>query len=164
MSYNFNKGFQQLIQFKPEELLLNEEESLIVLKFIFKPTHHAYIDELPMNDHVRGYAQGLLVKAIDASYSVGYVALIAESLMGRAGTASIKIIKRFGKNAAKHWFKHATVHDLENVKIYDFVRDHLGRAFAYDLKIRFAQNNTMPLLSRDIAYAAPPNGPLKVWG
>ncbi len=52
-------NYKQLRQFKPEELFLNEEETRIVLKFIFKPSDHDLIDSLPINDHLRGFAQGL---------------------------------------------------------------------------------------------------------
>ncbi len=44
--------YKQLRRFKPEELLFNEAETRIVLKFIFKPTHHKRIDSLPMSDRL----------------------------------------------------------------------------------------------------------------
>ncbi len=65
--------YKQLRTFSSEELLFNEEETRIVLKFIFAPTHHKFIDSLPMSDRLREFAQALLVEAIDASYAIGYV-------------------------------------------------------------------------------------------
>jgi hypothetical protein len=32
------------------------------------------------------------------------------------------------------WFKNATVHDLQNVKIYDFVRDEIAVRFRFMLR------------------------------
>lgn len=49
-------NFKQLRQFKTEELLFNEEETRIVLKFIFRPADHELIDSLPMSDDLREFA------------------------------------------------------------------------------------------------------------
>jgi len=75
--------------------LFNEEETRIVLKFIFKPTHHELIDSLPMSDYLRNFAQGLLVEAIDASYAIGYVHGLFESVKNPVKGVR-KILKNFG--------------------------------------------------------------------
>lgn len=97
-------NFRHLRQFKPEELLFNEDETRIVLKFIFAPTDHELIDSLPMSDALREFAQGLLVEAIDASYAVGFVKAIQESAANPTKGAR-EILKSFAKKAAIHWFK-----------------------------------------------------------
>jgi hypothetical protein len=156
-------SYKQLRKFKPDDLVLNEEETRIILKFIFKPTDHEVIESLNITDQVRGFAQGLLVEAIDASYGVGYIKALFESTTNPSRGA-LKIIKAFGKKAAKHWFKHASVHDLRNVRIYDFVRDSLARSFRIKLKeFQYATRLSEPI-GAFVAYQAPSQGAIKVWG
>jgi len=107
-------NYKKLRQFETEELLFNEKETRIVLKFIFKPIHHEFIDSLPMSDYLRGFAQGLLVEAIDASYAIGYVHGLFRSTKNPVKGA-LKILKNFGVKANQNWFKHASVHDLQNL-------------------------------------------------
>lgn len=156
-------NFKQLRQFKTEELLFNEEETRIVLKFIFKPTDHALIDSLPMSDALREFAQGLLVEAIDASYAIGFVQALHETTANPAKGAR-EILKSFGKKASKLWFAHATVHDLMNVKVYQFVLDALVRSFRDTLRIDFvvgARPNTR--IGAFVAYQKPARGIIKIW-
>nr|MDC2855734.1 hypothetical protein [Ningiella sp. W23] len=89
-------SFKQLRKFSKDELLFDEKETRVVLKFIFKPADHKLIDSLPINDRLKGFAQGLLVEAIDASYSVGYVKAIFESTANPTKGA-MAIIKTFAK-------------------------------------------------------------------
>lgn len=51
-------NYQQLRKFKKEELLFNEEETRIVLKFIFD-ADHAFIEQLTVNDAVKSFSQAL---------------------------------------------------------------------------------------------------------
>lgn len=44
-----------------------------------------------------------------------------------------KLIKGFGKKAAKHWFKHAKGVDLMDAEIYEAVRVEISRRFRTDL-------------------------------
>lgn len=89
-------NYRYLRQFKQDELLFSEDETRIILKFIFKPADHELIDSLPMNDHLRSFSQGLLLEAIEASYAVGYVRGLFESAANPTKGA-VKIIKSFGK-------------------------------------------------------------------
>ena len=54
-----------LRKFKPEELIFDDNETILILKFIFK-NKHALIDRMKITDRVREFAQGLLVEAVDA--------------------------------------------------------------------------------------------------
>ncbi len=156
-------NFKQLRQFKAEELLFNEEETRIVLKFIFRPTDHALIDSLPMSDGLREFAQGLLVEAIDASYAIGFVTALIEGTANPAKGAR-EILKSFGKKASKLWFKHATVHDLMNVKVYQFVLDVLVLSFRKRLVLDFVAGATPnKRIGAFLAYQKPAHGMLKVW-
>ena len=155
--------FKELRQFKTEELLFNEEETRIALKFIFKPTDHALIDSLPLSDRLREFAQGLLVEAIDASYAVGFVKALREAAANPAKGAR-EILKSFGRKASKLWFKHATVHDLMNVKVYQFVLDALARSFRNTLPDYFAGARPNKPVGAFVAYQIPTHGILKASG
>src|SRR5690606_33219486 len=94
-----------LRSFSGNELVLDENETRIALKFFF-PHDGAHIDAMAVNDQLRSFAQALLVAGIDATYAMGYVEALFSSL-GRSDANAGKLIKGFGKKAAKHWFKHA---------------------------------------------------------
>ena len=118
---------------------------------------------MTITDPVREFAQGLLVEAIDASYAVGFVEAIFRSATNPSEGA-IKILKSFGKKAAKHWFKHAKVHDLQNVKVYDFVRNELARRFRTPLRV-FASTASLDMqLGAFLSYNKPTGIILKAWG
>ncbi|MCF6338842.1 MAG: hypothetical protein L3J84_12980 [Gammaproteobacteria bacterium] len=155
--------YKKLRKFTSEELFLNEEETRIVLRFIFKPIHHELIDSLPMNDHLRGFAQGLLVEAIDASYAIGYIHGLFRSVKSPVKGA-LKILKSFGKKASQNWFKHASVHDIQNARVYNFVLDHMGWHFARVLETIAANNQPDEPLGAFLAYKVPMHGIAIRWG
>ena len=154
-------SFKQLRKFSKDELLFDEKETKVILKFIFKPTDHKLIDSLPINDRLKGFAQGLLVEAIDASYSVGYVKAIFESAANPTKGA-MAIIKTFARKATHHWFKHTSVHDLQKVKIFDFIRDRLALAFKSELQLYLVKNENNSA-GAFIAYQIPKHGTAKLW-
>ena len=153
---------KKLRQFAPKELLFNEEETRTVLRFIFAETHHEFIDSLPMSDSLREFAQALLVEAIDASYAIGYVHGLVRSVKNPVKGA-LKIMKSFGKKASQHWFKHTTVHDKQNVKVYNFVLDFLGK-FVPELHDFIAKNEVDKKMGAFLAYKVPTHGAVKRWG
>lgn len=155
--------YTQLRQFKSEELLFNEEETRIVLKFIFKPADHGIIDSLPMSDSLRGFAQGLLIEVIDASYAVGFVVELLRSTTNPSKGA-MKILKTFARKAAWHWFRHAAFHDLQKVKVYDFVRTSIARSFRFRLQDFIARNKLDTPAGAFLALKKPSQGNLKIWG
>jgi len=120
-----------LRKFKKEELIFNDEETVVILKFIFK-NKHGLIDGLEINDKIKEFAQGLLLEAIDASYALGFVAALF-GVVFNPGAGVKKILTKFGKKAFKHWFKHATAKDLIQIKIYDRVREQLEVNFTAPL-------------------------------
>jgi hypothetical protein len=116
-----------LKEFSPNELFLDNDETKRILEFFFENQKNT-IKDLIISDRIRGFAQGLLVEAIDASYAMGFIeALFKATTNPRNGAG--KIIKKFAKSAFKHWFKHATASDLLNVKIYETVRLQLSINF-----------------------------------
>ncbi len=155
--------YKQLREFKPDELLFDEDETRIVLKFIFEPIDYSFIESLTMSDVVRGFAQALLVEAIDASYAVGFVDAIFRSVTNSTKGA-IKILKSFGKKSAKHWFKHASVNDLQDVRVYDFIRVHIANQFRKPLKILVSTALLDKMPSAFVEYKNTTQGLPKAWG
>lgn len=119
--------YNQLRKFKEEELFFDEEETRIILKFIFK-RRDAYIDKLNIDDRLRGFAQGLLIEAVDASYALGFVDALFRSTINPTAGAK-KILIKFGKKSFKHWFKHASAKDMMHIKIYERVREQIESKF-----------------------------------
>jgi hypothetical protein len=158
------ENYKTLRQFSEAELLLSEDEARTVLKFIFKPTDHKLITSLPMDNRLIGFAQGLLLEAIDASYSVGFIEAIFRS-SSNPTKGAIAVIKKFGKKATKHWFKHATATDLQDVKIYDFVRNRLAVGFRSQLAMFLTSSDASKNsgFAQFIDYSLP-TGQIRVWG
>jgi len=156
------KKIHQLKVFSPDELLLTEDEARLVLKFIFSQRDHALIDSLPMSNHLIGFAQALLVEAIDATYAVGFVHALFESTVNSTKGA-MKIIKSFGKDAVKHWFKHASISDLKNVKVYDFVRNELAVRFRSSLYAFVSKSDESYKSLGFYAYRVPKTGFVRLW-
>lgn len=156
------KKYSQLREFKPDELFLDEAEARLVLKFIFSPANHGLINDLPMTDALRGFSQALLLEAIDASYSVGFVKALFES-SANPTKGAMKVIKKFARQSLKHWYKNASVIDLQNVKIYDFVRDELALRFRFKLYDFLADRNTRPAAGAFVMYSKPERGITKRW-
>jgi len=120
-------NYIHLRKFKVDELIFDEEETVIILKFIFS-NRKTQIEGMTINDRVREFAQGLLIEAVDASYALGFVEALFRAT-SNPGAGAKKILKKFGKKALKNWFKHATPKDLMQVKIYEVVRKQLEYSF-----------------------------------
>lgn len=118
--------------FEPHQLILSEEETRLVLQYFFQNTNKQKIANMTVTDSVRGFAQGLLVAAIDASYAMGFVESLFLSSSNPANGAR-KVIKKFAKSAVKKWFKHAKPADLLDAKIYNIVRGRLEANFKFKM-------------------------------
>ena len=156
-------SFRQLRKFSKDELLFDEKESRVILKFIFKATDHKLIDSMTMTDTLRSFAQGLLVEAIDASYKIGYVESIFRA-SANPNQGAIKILKSFAKKAAVQWFKNTKAHDLQNVKVYQFVLDFIATRFRSQLPLFIAKNTPENNFGAFLAYQSPPSHLSQVWG
>lgn len=156
-------SFKQLQAFGSDELLLAHDEALAVLRFIFEPADHEVIDSLPRSEFIRSFAQGLLVEAIDASYAMGHVEALLRSLARPSGGV-LAIIKRFGHNAARHWFKHATSSDLLDARIYEVVRRELARRFRSELRLMLTSDYRPSLSPTLLSYQTLVDGCWLRWG
>lgn len=148
------KKFNYLREFTSDELFLDENETVLILKFIFKKTDHDLIDQLPMSDYLRGFAQALLVEAIDSSYSVGFVQALFES-SANPTKGAITVIRKFASKSAKHWYNNLNATDLQNVKIYDFVRDEIAGRYRYKLYDFLAGIEDSSSIGAFVLYSVP---------
>lgn len=108
------------------QLLFDEKETIAILSF-FWPTLASQFNQMTVTTETRKLAQSLLIAAIDASYSLGWVDALFSTVSKPANLAALG--KKLAKNFTKHWWKHAKVKDLENVKIYDTVRRSIALKF-----------------------------------
>jgi hypothetical protein len=121
-----------LREFKPSELLFDEDETKDILKFFFT-NYIEFIDGLVVTDRLRGFAQGVLVEAVDATYAIGFAKIIFDILYLKPPKPKVrKFLAKLSRKAATHWFKHARATDLSSVKIYDSVRETISNAFRSD--------------------------------
>lgn len=133
------------------------------MRFIFEPVDRLIIESLNVNDAAREFAQGLLIEAIDASCAVGFIESIFRSAVNPTKGA-IEILKKFGKKSAKHWFKYASLHDLADVKVYEFVRLEIARRFRIPLSVLASTASLKGVPDVLIVFKKPSHGLLKVWG
>jgi hypothetical protein len=112
-----------LKKFTTGELIFNEEETREILVFFFPHLANS-IKKITIDNTVKGFAQGLLVEAIDASYALGFIqAIFSSTINPTAGV--LNILRKFAFKAGKHWFEHASEKDLRKIKIYYIVRQRL---------------------------------------
>lgn len=78
----------------------------------------------------------------------------------------MKVFKDFGKRAAKHWFKNTQASNLQDVRIYEFVRTHLSRSFRVTLHEHLNGIANLEQEKPLIAMFTYPERPImpKVWG
>lgn len=152
-----------LRKFQKSELLFNEKETKEILKFIFSGTPKAQVDAMTVTDEVRGFAQALLLEAIDASFKIGFIQSLWESTVNP--TAPIKdVLLKAGKGFASHYFHHATKSDLRKIKVYELVVKALSLKFKTRLDMfinGLAKNSELPL--KTPKYIVPQNTKLKLW-
>lgn len=116
-----------LRQFAAAERVLDGHEARQVLQFIFR-RQSALIERMAITDKVRSFAQGLLGEAVDASYALGFVEALVHATAS-PGASMKRVLSRFGRKEAGHWFKHASAQDLLDIRIYEIVRERLEYSF-----------------------------------
>lgn len=116
-----------LKQFPASQLMFDEDETREILKFFFKADLEL-IKKVSMSDGLRNFAQGLLVEAVDASAKMGLIDAVFRATANPTAGAR-RVLLKFGKQASRRWFEHATADDLTDIKIYEIVRARLGLSF-----------------------------------
>lgn len=125
-------------EFRDDELVLDEEETRLVLKFFWP---QAGAENIVVSTDARRLAQSMLVAAIDGSYAMGFVHALWES-SAKPGAGIKKIAQKFAKSALQHHFRHARIKDLEDVEVYETIR----RDLAWQMRLRFDMvRNGMPI-------------------
>lgn len=116
-----------LRSFNSEELIFDEDETKAILRFFFK-SKSELVEKLVVDDRVRGFSQGLLLEAIDASSALGTIHIVFTSNVNPS-LGMRNIILKLGKNSAKHWYKNQSS-ELIRKKIYESVRKQLELSFS----------------------------------
>lgn len=116
-----------LTNFTPSQLIFDEQETREILLFIFS-SKSSIARSMKIDNQTKSFAQALLLEAVDASYSLGFVEALT-SAIARPNVTISKILKKFGQKAAKHWFRHARAADLLKIEIYEIVRRDLEWSF-----------------------------------
>lgn len=128
----------RLPNLEESELVFEASETRTILSF-FWPSRSGDIANLPIGTGAIRFAQQLLIVAIDASYAMGFVEMLANAFVVRRPSAPMSIvIKKLARNYAKHWWKHATRKNLEDAAIYNSVRLAVARNFGSELDLFLA--------------------------
>ena len=131
-----------LRKFALHEIYINRFESEKILRFFF-PTTKFTINQ--MTDEYRGFAQGLLVEALDASYKLGFVEIIMNTALYKVPTGFdqiASIIQSMAKKSVFQWFKYRKRSEkLEDAKIYEMVRITVSRNFRSVFEIGLATDD-----------------------
>lgn len=104
------------------DLVFDDAETRVILEF-FWPSRRSRIAAMDVTTDTRKFAQTLLVAAVDASYAMGYLDILVQTLIRRNPRSSMKaLVRKLAKRYAKHWWKHATRDDLMDAQIYESIR------------------------------------------
>jgi hypothetical protein len=118
-----------LRHFKPDEVKISKEQAARVMKYFFPDLP---IQASLVTNEDAGFAQALLIQAIDSSNEMGFVHVLFDKAYMKP-PVDFSIIKDIAvslcKQAFKDWFRHATGDDLKDPKIYDAVRGQIIRNF-----------------------------------
>ncbi|MBO9646936.1 MAG: hypothetical protein J7605_00380 [Variovorax sp.] len=127
--------FSTLPILEEAELIFDASETRTILSF-FWPERSGDIANLSIGTGGRRFAQQLLIVAVDASYAMGFVDILANAFVVRRPSAPMSmVIKKLARGYAKHWWKHATRKNLEDAAIYNSVRLAVARNFGSELEM-----------------------------
>lgn len=118
-------------------LVFDDVETRAILTF-FWPRLSADFNKMTISTEVRRFAQAILVAAIDASYSLGWIDSLFSSVSKPANLPALG--KKLARNFVKHWWKHAKAKDLESVKVYESVRRVVANNFGQTVRMLVLDN------------------------
>ena len=107
-----------------DDLIYNENETRVILKF-FWPSQANKIDAMTIDNDARRLAQTMLIAAIDGTYAMGYVDIL-QSTLARPARGIGQLARRLAIRFVRHWWRHTQPRHLENVRIYDSIRDAIA--------------------------------------
>lgn len=142
--------------FTTTEVFVDEADAKIIYCF-FWPSYASQINALSMNLQARTTAQQILVAGVDATYALGYVRILIESLSSGPKGGITAVFKKLAKKSSKHWYKNASGKDIQKPQIAFAVKETIravyknqfhemlqGIAMNNSSKRFFAHLNTMP--------------------
>ncbi len=133
----------ELKKFNPSELVLTTQEAIAVLKFFWPEKDLRPLGTI--TDADRGFAQGLLLEAIDASNSKGIVEDIYRTTFMKVPTSFRSLrnmaIKLAKKALAHGWFKRTPDVRSEDLKVYESVRRTIAQKFVRVIDLRLQTGN-----------------------
>jgi hypothetical protein len=114
--------------FVDDEVFIDESETRLILTFYW-PSASMQIEAMSVGLETRRFAQQVLIAGVNASYAMGYVSALFDSLGSgpRGGVAAI--LKKLGRRSAKHWFRNAGNRSLQDLKIYESARKRVAINF-----------------------------------
>jgi hypothetical protein len=118
-----------LQHFRKDQFIISRQQAARVLRFMFPDQQ---VSEPQLSDEDIGFAQALLIEAVDSSREMGYVQILFEKAAYKVPTdfSFIKdLAKELCKRALQNWFRHATRKDLSDPQIYEMVLNTLRRNF-----------------------------------
>ncbi len=114
---------------------------------------------MTIDNDVRRLAQTGLVAAIDGSYALGFIFALGQTVV-RPGSGVKSFAKKLARRFVRHWWKHTKQRDLEDVQIYDAVKNSIANA----LKDRLGQMlQGVALKPGGPLFYATVNKPLFAW-
>jgi hypothetical protein len=129
----------QLRQFQPKEVVLDDAETLAVLRF-FWPGRERELRAMTVTTADRAFAQALMVEAADASLTMGVMETVYRRFFGRVprsfGSIASSMLKVLRKAVHNRWLRSSKEFDAAKVKIYENVRATLARNFRSVLELR----------------------------
>lgn len=154
----------QLRSYNGSELLFDEKETRDILRFFF-PNDFRLIDSCMMTDQLRSFAQGLLIAAVDASYTMGWVQVLATSA-SNPGAGVKSVLKKLARNSTRYLLKsREKPSNLSDIKIYEDVRSTISVRFRSDLNIMLMAKTTTPRsITRALVFNTEVRANQRVWG
>jgi hypothetical protein len=140
------------------DLVFDEGETRRILKF-FWPHQANKIDGMTIDNDVRRLAQTGLVAAIDGSYALGFIFALGQTVV-RPGSGVKSFAKKLARQFVRHWWKHTKQRDLEDVQIYDVVKDRIAGALRPRLDLIL---QGVALKRGGLLFYATANRPLFAW-
>lgn len=145
--------------FSDDELIFDEDETKRILKF-FRPHLSGQIGSLEIENNLRRLAQSALVAAVDGSFALGFVYVLAKTIVRpHAGIRSL--LAKLARRSAIHWWKHATRAELQDARIFDSVKRSIGAALWQRLN---AALNGVALMRCEQRFYAAVDEPRCAWG
>lgn len=137
------------------ELVFTDDEIKEIFCF-FWPQRRTEIERLAVTDDPRRYGQALLIIAVDATYSMGFIDMLVNAIMRRKPGTSIKsLVRKLTRKYVKHWWNHASRKDLRDPKVYDTVRATIALKHRSRLELMLnglAADITLPAMARPSSW------------